>query len=276
MAITSEYPFNHHPCYSNNRSSLWHRIHLPVAPVCNVKCAFCSHSVGSSCHTSKPGVSGQIMTPDSAVARTRAEIEKNPLLRIVAISGPGEPLANPETFETLEIIRREFKDIAICMSTNGTLLEDNVDWLRRTQVDTITVSMSTASISTASEIYEWARLGDGILQNEEMGSRIVDSQLRGISKASKAGIHVKVNSILIPEINKQDILPLARKISRAGAALQNIVPLVPNDSLSDFRAPTIKELSDMRREASTFMKQFSYCKQCRSDVVGIPGHDRIL
>ena len=216
------------------------------------------------------------MTPENAAARASVEIKKNPLLRIVAISGPGEPLANPETFETLEIIRDEFDDIAICMSTNGTLLEDKVDWLKQTGVDTITVSMSTANISTASRIYEWARLGDEFLQNEVMGSRIVDLQLRGIYKASNAGIHVKVNSILIPEINMQDILPLAHEICKAGASLQNIVPLVPNDSLASFRTPTIKELSDIRKEASTVMKQFLHCKQCRSDVVGIPGCDTVL
>ncbi len=276
MAIISEYPFRYHPCYSNNRSLLWHRIHLPVARVCNVKCSFCSHSVGSSCHTSKPGVSRQVMTPEDAVDRTIIEIEKNPNLRIVAISGPGEPLANPETFETLELIRRKFKDVAICLSTNGTLLEDNIMWLRKTHVETITVSMSTANISTASEIYEWARFENSVLKNEEMGSRIVDSQLRGISKASKAGIHVKVNSILIPEVNMQDIIPLAHEIQKAGAALQNIVPLVPYDRYASLRAPTIQELSDIRKKASTFMKQFLHCKQCRSDVVGIPGYDRIL
>jgi nitrogen fixation protein NifB len=216
------------------------------------------------------------MTPEDALARTIVEIEKNPNLRIVAISGPGEPLANPETFETLKIIRREFKDIAICISTNGTLLEDNILWLRKTHVDTITVSMSTANISTASKIYEWARFENNILTNEEMGSRIVDSQLRGITEASKAGIHVKVNSILIPEVNMQDIIPLAREVQKAGAALQNIVPLVPNDKFAAYRAPTIQELSDIRNQASTFMKQFLHCKQCRSDVVGIPGFDRIL
>jgi len=216
------------------------------------------------------------MTPEDAVDRTIIEIEKNPNLRIVAISGPGEPLANPETFETLELIRRKFKDVAICLSTNGTLLEDNIMWLRKTHVETITVSMSTANISTASEIYEWARFENSVLKNEEMGSRIVDSQLRGISKASKAGIHVKVNSILIPEVNMQDIIPLAHEIQKAGAALQNIVPLVPYDRYASLRAPTIQELSDIRKKASTFMKQFLHCKQCRSDVVGIPGYDRIL
>jgi nitrogen fixation protein NifB len=73
-----------------------------------------------------------------------------------------------------------------------------------------------------------------------------------------------------------DIIPLARKIALAGAAIQNIVPLVPNDRLSSFRAPSESELLRIRKEASKFIRQFSFCKQCRSDVVGIPGCDRIL
>ncbi|MHA2396913.1 MAG: radical SAM protein, partial [Candidatus Thorarchaeota archaeon] len=235
MVISSEYPFNHHPCYSENRLSLWHRIHLPVAQSCNVKCAFCSHSIGASCHTSKPGVSRSIMTPVAARNRTRIEVERNPRLRIVAVSGPGEPLANPETFETLEMVRSDFEDIAICLSTNGTLLKDNVRWLRELNVETVTVSMSTSSVSSASRIYEWGRFQGKTLQGEEMASRIVESQLKGITIASNAGIQVKVNSILIPEINKPDIIPLARKIVLAGASIQNIVPLVPNDGLSSFR-----------------------------------------
>ena len=216
------------------------------------------------------------MTPDAARLRTKIEVERNPKLRIVAISGPGEPLANPETFETLEMIRKDFESIAICLSTNGTLLADNVKWLRELNVETVTVSMSTTSVPTASRIYEWGRIQGRTLTGEEMASRIVESQLRGITKASKAGIHVKVNSILIPEINMLDIVPLARKIALAGAAIQNIVPLVPNDKMSSFRAPTESELVCIRKEASEFIRQFSFCKQCRSDVVGIPGCDRIL
>ncbi|MFX1560402.1 MAG: radical SAM protein, partial [Promethearchaeota archaeon] len=273
MVISSEYPFSYHPCYSENRTSLWHRIHLPVARYCNVKCMFCSHSIGSSCHSSKPGECKKIMTPAAAVARTRIEVERNPNLRIVAISGPGEPLANPETFETLEMVRTNFKDIAICLSTNGTLLEENVRKLKELNVETISVSMSTSSIHSASKIYEWGKFQDMIIHGEEMASRIVQSQLQGIIKASGAGIHVKVNSILIPGINMNDIVPLARILATAGAVLQNIVPLVPNDRLSSCRAPTKEELSRIRAEASQFIRQFSFCKQCRSDVVGIPGCD---
>ncbi|MHA3962803.1 MAG: radical SAM protein [Candidatus Thorarchaeota archaeon SMTZ1-45] len=276
MVISVRYPFNHHPCYATNRDSLWHRIHLPVASVCNVKCAFCSHSVGNSCHTSKPGFSAQIMTPEDAIKRTRVEIQKNPNLRLVAVSGPGEPLANPETFETLEIIRREHQDIAMCLSTNGLLLEDKIKWLREINVDTITVSMSTTNFSTASKIYEWARFKDSILRNEEMGLKIVKAQLRGISKAANAGIFVKVNSILIPELNMKDIVPLACIISKLGATLHNIVPLFPNDKFIKYRKPSHQELQEIRKEASVYINQFTHCKQCRSDVVGIPGCDTIL
>ncbi len=276
MASSIRYPFNHHPCFATNRISLWHRIHLPVASSCNVKCAFCSHSVRSSCHTSKPGVSSQIMTVESAVERTCVEIEKNPELRLVAISGPGEPLANPETFETLERIRKEHQEIALCLSTNGLLLEDYIDWLREVNVETISVSMSTANISTAAKIYEWARFEDLVLRGEVMGSRLIAAQLRGISKASDAGIHVKVNSILIPEINMQDIIPLVRVISKMGAILHNVVPLVPNDKFISYRAPSTQELQEIRKQASVHLNQFTHCKQCRSDVVGIPGCDTVL
>jgi nitrogen fixation protein NifB len=216
------------------------------------------------------------MTPDAAIIRTKIEVERNPKLRIIGISGPGEPLANPETFETLEMIRKDFESIAICLSTNGTLLADNVKWLRELNVETVTVSMSTTSVPAASRIYEWGRIQGRTLMGEEMASRIVESQLRGITNASKAGIYVKVNSILIPAINMLDIIPLARKIALAGASIQNIVPLVPNDRLSSFRAPTESELLRIRKEASEFIRQLSFCKQCRSDVAGIPGCDRIL
>lgn len=216
------------------------------------------------------------MTVESAVERTRVEIQRNSKLRIVAISGPGEPLANPETFEILERIRREHQEIAMCLSTNGLLLADYIDWLTKVNVETITVSMSTANISTAAKIYEWARFDDLILKGEMMGSRIVAAQLKGINKAADAGIHVKINSILIPEINMQDIIPLASVISKIGAVLHNIIPLVPNDKFISYRAPSTQELHKIRNQASIHLKQFAHCKQCRSDVMGIPGCDTVL
>ena len=270
------YPFTHHPCWSCNREGLWARIHLPVAPSCNVKCAYCDHQLDASGHMPVPGRSRRVMTPTQAVKVTLDELGKDPNLRIVAVSGPGEPLACPQTFKTLRGIRALNADIDFCLSTNGVLLEEKTKQLVELGARTISVTMSTVSPETASQIYEWAMIDGKRLIGPEMGEKVIDAQLRGISSATKSGVFVKVNSILIPEMNGEQMEALARALKDAGARLQNIVPLIPFDNMANERPPTQNELQDARSIASRFMEQFYHCKQCRSDVVGIPGADRIL
>lgn len=276
MAVLDNSHILNHPCFSDRRRSLWHRIHLPVAPKCNVKCLYCSHDFGSSCHTSKPGYSRQVLSAQTAAERAISEIKKDPRLRIVAVSGPGEPFANPETFETIELIRENLRDIHLCLSTNGTLLAKYVQWLVKMDFKTLTVSMSTANPRTAARIYEWARVEDRFLTGNEMGNIIVEEQIHGIARAAEAGITVKVNSILIPTLNQDDIIPLAKAIAGAGASLQNIIPLVPNAQLMSLSSPSPAQLETLKSRAAEYIEQFRHCKQCRSDVMGIPGCDVVL
>ncbi len=276
MTTIVQYPFTHHPCYANTRNALWARLHLPVATYCNVKCVFCDHNLGSSCHTSKPGYAAHVLNPEEAIESAMRELSKDPRLRIVAISGPGEPLANRETYATLQGLRDRGMDVRFCLSTNGTLLEEAVETLCNLDVSTVSVSMSTQSYDIASNLYEWATINGHIMQGIEMAREVVIRQLRGIRSAADAGICVKVNTILIPELNGNDIVPLSRKISDAGAQIQNIVPLVSCGAKLNLRVPSITELDFARSAASSNIQQFTHCKQCRSDVVGIPGRDRVL
>jgi len=276
MTTIVQYPFTHHPCYANTRNALWARIHLPVAKYCNVKCVFCDHNLGSSCHTSKPGYAGRVMTPEEAIKSAMWEISENPSLRIVAISGPGEPLANKETYTTLQGLRDRGMDVRFCLSTNGTLLEEAVGVLCNLDVSTVSVSMSTQNYEIASKLYEWASINEHVIQGLDIAREIVTQQLRGIRSAADAGICVKVNTILIPDLNGKDIVSLSRRISDAGAQIQNIVPLVNCSARSNLRVPSTRELDFARRAAASNIQQFVHCKQCRSDVVGIPGRDRVL
>lgn len=276
MATRNQYPITHHPCFSNNRENLWTRIHLPVAARCNVKCIFCDHNVGAACHTSKPGYSSQLMTPSEAIARVIAEHTLEPRLRIVAVSGPGEPLANDETFVTLKGVHDNIAGIEFCLSTNGTLLVDTLDKICDLNISTISVSMSAQSYDIAAQLYEWAVLDGRILKGKEMGREIISRQLSGIQAAAEAGIFVKVNTILIPELNNGDLGLLSQRIYDAGAQLQNIVPIVSCGNAINLRAPLAEELAKARRTASQYIDQFMHCKQCRSDVIGIPGKDRVL
>ncbi|TFG29797.1 radical SAM protein [Candidatus Thorarchaeota archaeon] len=276
MTTLEKYPYHHHPCYSESRKDLWARIHLPVARICNVKCVFCDHSVGSSCHTSKPGYAASLMNPKEAISRTMQEVEMNPRLKIVAVSGPGEPLANEETYTTLEGIRSRNTELFFCLSTNGVLVEDTISRLEKLGITTISVSMSAIYPETAAQVYEWALIDGERLRGQEMGEMIIMKQLSGIERAVDSGITVKVNTVLIPNINLSDISSLSKQISELGVSLQNIVPLVPNVNTSKLVPPTSEELNQARQMGSINIPQFTHCKQCRSDVVGIPGDDRIL
>ncbi|MHA2240793.1 MAG: radical SAM protein [Candidatus Thorarchaeota archaeon] len=243
---------------------------------CNVKCIYCNHYVGSSCHTTVPGSSRRLMTVSEGVERVREEIAKRPNLKIVAISGPGEPLVNPETFHTLNGIREFNSSIDFCISTNGVLLKKSLPLLLELGVKTLTVSMSTVSPHTASRIYEWAIIDGSQSFGTIMGEKIIRNQLDGITEAANRGIWIKVNTILIPGFNDSEIKDLATILSRLGVSIQNIVPLIPNANLVNQPPPTQTEVNLARKKASQYIKQFLSCRQCRSDVVGIPGNDTIL
>ncbi len=276
LPMTEAYPFKHHPCWSENRDALWERVHLPVAGNCNLKCAFCDHVVISSCHIPRPGQASQLMEPLEAVSRTLELLTERPHLRIVAVAGPGEPLANDETFATLSRIRSERHDVRFCLSTNGVLLEESIVRLVDLGAETVTVTISTVKPETAAIIYEWATIEEAVMSGIEMGREIVKRQLSGISRASQSGIRVKCNTILIPTVNDLEMASVAEAVSRVGASIQNIVPLVPFAGMSHLRKPSRSEILEARQKASEYCRQFSHCRQCRSDVVGVPGHDVIL
>ncbi|TXT55777.1 MAG: hypothetical protein BAJATHORv1_30159 [Candidatus Thorarchaeota archaeon] len=275
MSANERYPYIHHPCWSQIDS--WERIHLPVARKCNVKCIYCDHLLESACHSgSRPGRSRQVMKPEEAIERCLSELSKRKNLRIVAVSGPGEPLANKETFETLWRIRQMKSDIKICLSTNGTLLSSNIQKLEELNIETISVTVSSTNLETIEQLYQWMLIDEKRVSGAGMASIILRSQIKGIAEASNVGIFIKVNTVLIPGLNDRDIIDLAKQIHNAGAKIHNIVPLIPHSDAKKYRVPTQKEIEDARAKSNSFIPQFTHCRQCRSDVVGIPGQDTIL
>ena len=250
------YPYDVHPCWANERRHVWERIHLPVAPLCNVKCSFCDHQIGASCHLPKPGSAARVMSPSEAIMRVRMELERRPNLHIAAISGPGEPLANQQTFETLRGIRAFNQDIEFCLSTNGILLSNYVDELLSLDVNTISVSISAVNPATAAKLYEWALYDGRKIYGDEMIQWILQKQIAGIQLASKKGIILKANSIMIPGINDIEIESLAQTLTDLGIKMQNITPLVPYANMQKIRVPTSSEIQSARKLASTHIRQF--------------------
>jgi len=271
-ACQSEVKVHGHPCFGGDRKKNG-RIHLPVAPRCNVKCNYCTRRHDCA-NESRPGVTSQILTPVAALERVReiaASPTLGPIIKVVGIAGPGDPLANQETFETFELIHAEFPDMIKCLSTNGLMLPQYIYCLHQLDLRSLTITINSVSPSIGSRIYSWVQYQGQTLHGEEAAELLIRNQLEGLQQAADYGIVVKINTVLIPGINEAEVEKVAREVKKRGASVMNIMPLIPQAKFAGIRPPTVDELASVRDANQHIMGQFRHCSQCRADAVGLIG-----
>lgn len=94
-----------HPCYSEDAHHYFARMHVAVAPACNIQCHYCNRKYDCA-NESRPGVATELLTPAQSVRKVLAVAAAIPELAVVGIAGPGDPLANPtRVFATLRMGR---------------------------------------------------------------------------------------------------------------------------------------------------------------------------
>jgi len=260
-----------HPCFSEAMHSRVGRIHLPVARKCNIRCRYCERRVGEFYHSVRPGVAYRIIRPDQVAGYIKKALKDCPDIEVVAVAGPGEPLYNKETFESLRFARRAYPRMKLCICTNGLLLPDKVEQLAELGVGFLTVTINAASAPTASRIYSWISYRGKLLKGIPGAGTLVKNQFEGLGKAASAGMEVKVNSVLVPGVNEAELPTIADRAASLGACMMNIMPLIPSGELSSHRAPSCEELREARDGCEDRMPQFRLCKQCRADACGVPG-----
>ena len=264
-----------HPCFNEKAHFSTARIHLPVAPKCNIQCNFCNRKIDKCEH--RPGVSSGVMKPQQAadlVEEALKELGGN--LRVVGIAGPGEALANEETFETLKIVHERHPELIKCIASNGLMLPERIDDLVKVGVSSVTVTINAFDPEVGAKIYSWVRYHNQTYRGVE-GARILrDNQFRGVELAAKAGLIVKVNTVLVPGVNTDQIEKIAQEAAARGAILMNIIPMIPLYKFKDMKPPECKDLEEARAIAEKYLPQFRLCKQCRADACGIPGREESL
>ncbi len=257
-----------HPCFSETAHSRYGRVHLPVARDCNIGCKYCLRSLNIT--EDRPGVTERIISPAEALEKVN-EARRKYCITVAGIAGPGESLANEETFETFRLIEKYHPDLMKCLSTNGLLLTDKIELLKELKVGTITVTVNTLDAGIGGEIYGFVNFNGRMYEGKEGAAILIERQKAGVSKAVKAGFTVKINTVLIPEINRSQVPLIAKEYSELGAHIMNIIPLIPVSRMKDKRPPDCGELQDARAACEPYINQFRKCRQCRADACGIPG-----
>ncbi len=259
---------NSHPCFGGHKNNSG-RIHLPVSPGCNIACRFCDRVINDE--EERPGVTSKVITPGESVDILKKALEICPEIKVAGIAGPGDTLASDYALEAFRKVKENFPQLIKCMSTNGLLLYEKADEIIDVGIDSLTVTVNAVDPEIEAKLNKYI-IYHGKRYEEVEGAKIlIENQLKGIKKVTSAGITVKINTVLVPEINGSHIEKIAETVSKAGAKIYNIIPLIPQFELSNMKAPTCAEIEAARTKASRYIDVFRHCKHCRADAVGVPG-----
>ncbi|MBR8835545.1 MAG: nitrogenase cofactor biosynthesis protein NifB [Stigonema ocellatum SAG 48.90 = DSM 106950] len=269
-----------HPCYSEDAHHHYARMHVAVAPGCNIQCNYCNRKYDCA-NESRPGVVSELLTPEEAAHKVLVIAGKIPQMTVLGIAGPGDPLANPEqTFRTFELIAEQAPDIKLCLSTNGLMLPEYVDRIKQLNIDHVTITINMVDPEIGAKIYPWVHYNRKRYRGIEGVKILHEKQMEGLQALKEADILCKVNSVMIPGINDQHLIEVNQVIRSKGAFLHNIMPLISapehgtHFGLTGQRGPKPKELKELQDNCAGNMKMMRHCRQCRADAVGLLGEDR--
>jgi nitrogen fixation protein NifB len=265
-----------HPCYSFEAHQKFARMHVPVAPQCNISCNYCNRKF-DCVNESRPGVTSELLTPEAAKGkfdRVKGQIGQ---LSVVGIAGPGDALANwDSTRQTIKLIRAENPEMVFCLSTNGLMLPEYAQEIIGLGVTHVTVTVNCLDSAIGAKIYKYVHYKGTRYDGEAGVKLLIANQLAGIVLLTSQGIIVKINIVMLPEINGHHIPAVVKKMKELGVFITNIMPLIPapGSVFENYPQTSMQAINEMRTRCELDVKQMRHCKQCRADAIGLLGEDR--
>jgi nitrogen fixation protein NifB len=263
--------FSKHPCFNPDAKGKFGRVHLPVAPKCNIQCKYCNRKY-DCVNESRPGVTSNILSPGQALHYVGRLKEMKKPISVCGIAGPGDPMANAEeTLETMALIRKKHPDMLLCLSSNGLGIPAHAKKIAEIGVSHVTITMNAIDTKIGAQIYSWVRDGKKVYRGEEAAKVLMDRQIEAIKKLKALGVVVKVNSILIPGVNDHHVAEVAAFVGELGADLHNIIPLMPVEGtdFADCPEPTAEQIAEARAACGEHVPQMTHCQRCRADACGL-------
>ena len=269
-----------HPCYSEEAHHYFARMHVAVAPACNIQCNYCNRKYDCA-NESRPGVVSEKLTPDQAMRKVIAVANEVPQLSVLGIAGPGDACYDwNKTAATFDLVSREIPDIKLCISTNGLALPDHIDELADMNVDHVTITINMVDPMVGARIYPWIFFDHKRYTGLIAAQILHERQMLSLELLQQRGILVKVNSVMIPGVNDDHLRIVNTEVKKRGAFLHNIMPLISDPAhgthygLTGQRGPTHAELKTLQDACAGGANLMRHCRQCRADAVGLLGEDR--
>ncbi|MEQ9551615.1 MAG: nitrogenase cofactor biosynthesis protein NifB [Coleofasciculus sp. G3-WIS-01] len=275
--MTATVNLENHPCFNVKVKGQFGRVHLPVAPKCNIQCNYCNRKY-DCVNESRPGVTSTILSPAQAAFYMEKVLEKEPRISVAGIAGPGDPFANPEeTLGTMRLLREKFPDLILCLATNGlNLKSEYIEEIAEIGVSHVTVTINAIDPDITRKVYRWVRDEKSVYQGLKGATLLLERQLAAVKGLKAAGITVKINCIVMPGINDHHVVEVAKAMAELGADLFNAMAMYPTAEtpFEGLTEPDAIMMAKIRKECEEYLPQMRHCTRCRADAVGLLGADQ--
>lgn len=172
------------PLLFDNHGREMSYLRLAVTDRCNLRCTYCMPAEGIAYLPEKKLLSWEEMLRIVHVLNQLG-------IRKVRITG-GEPFVRPGLMEFLQELAK-IKNLEICLTTNGVLLENHLDSLLNLGIKNVNLSLDSLD---SERFFKITRRND------------FDQVYRNLMRMIEANFIVKLNAVVMHGMNETDILPL--------------------------------------------------------------------
>lgn len=194
-------------------------LRISLTSNCNLRCQYCMPAEGII-NKEQELSSDELIYLIKLICQTR--------IKKIRLTG-GEPLLYPK-LDFLIKTSKKIKNIEkVVLTTNGILLAKQVESLKYSGLDGINLSLDCVD----KDLYKKITRGGNI-----------DKVLEGIEKAKNLAIPLKINSVIMKDINEQEILPLVKLANYYKVDLR-FIELMPMNVARNFKAVTEIEIKNL-------------------------------
>ncbi|MDH3329088.1 MAG: radical SAM protein [Desulfobulbaceae bacterium] len=186
------------------------------------------------------------LLPIEALARLEMALQARIIPDLVELSGPGDPLAEPETtFETLELIHWKYPAMNLGITTLGIGGEQVAESLVQNGVSQVTMLVDAVDPEKIQKLYAWIRPGKKNIPLARAVQVLLDEQAGALKSFRQAGIGVIVKTTVYPGYNDDHVVKVAERVAELGAEAIMIVPYQPRKDEADVPPEPGGEMMDL-------------------------------
>lgn len=206
-------------CCGGETAGAPHVIHLPVAPQVVARTRFSPPPSRSGCLTISEAL-------DFLAAAMKEEQNRHSTM--VAITGPGDPLATPDiTLRTIEQVRSLYPEVGIGLKTYGMGSAALAGPLARAGLDYVELQVDGTRPMVLEKIYAWIRPGMKTLKISEAVAMLIKEQRHALSALKFHELQVIVTMTLYPGLNLDHAAKLSAEMMELGADGIGLIPYRP-------------------------------------------------